>query len=230
MGALSFASEESYRSIVAKPSDPIVRELTTLAPFPFPAALGEVLVQAYGEGRRAYHTLAHVLEVARQLEVARALAPLSDLTSVFLAVLFHDAVYDATAKDNEARSAELLEETVRALDLGLPTKRAKELVIATASHGTIDPGTDADLALFLDADMAILGAPIEAYDAYEAGVAYEYAEAYPGPLYRAGRAAFLEKLLAKPRLFFTATFHRWLDASARANLRRALESLRAANM
>jgi len=218
--------EESYRSIVTSTNDPVVRELATLAPFPFPEALGDVLVRAYGEGRRAYHTLGHVLEVARSLDRVKAEVKLADPASVHLAVLFHDAVYDAAAKDNEARSADLLARTVESLGLGLATARACDLVRATASHGTIDPGADRDLALFLDADMAILGADDATYDAYEEGVAYEYAEAYPGPLFRAGRAAFLEKLVVKPRLFFTATFHDRFDTKARANLLRALAALR----
>lgn len=204
-----------------------VRALAALSPFPFPAALGHALVDAYGRGRRAYHTIDHVLAVAREIAWAKTLHPFDDEASVFLAVLFHDAVYDAAAKDNERRSADLMERTVATVGLAVPTERARALVLATASHGTIAPGADRDLALFLDADMAILGADEPTFDAYERGVAYEYAEAYPAEAYRAGRAAFLEKLVDKPRLFFSAPFHDRLDTRARANLRRALRALRA---
>ncbi len=192
----------------------------------FPEPWHALLARAYGEGRRAYHTLAHVAEVLRHLSWAREHAELDDLAAVYVAVLFHDAVYDARAKDNEARSAELAREALVTAPLADPA-RVTELILATARHGTIDPGPDRDLALFLDCDMAILGAPTADYDSYERGVAYEYAEAYPPAAFREGRAAFLEALAARPRRFATALFHDAYDAAARANLRRAITQLRA---
>jgi predicted metal-dependent HD superfamily phosphohydrolase len=85
---------------------------------------------------------------------------------------------------------------------------------------------DADLALFLDCDLAILGASPEDYDRYERGIAEEYARVVDPESYRAGRARFLEAFLQKPRFFFTERFHRLFDARARENLARALEALR----
>ena len=213
------------------PTRRATRLIATMCPFPgpFPEPWHGLLSTAYGEGRRAYHTLAHVAEVLQHLHWARDLlpAPLVDEPSVVVAILFHDAVYDARAKDNEARSAALAREALAAAPIADPA-RVTELILATARHGAIDPGGDRDLALFLDCDMAILGAAEARYDAYERGVAYEYAEAYPPAAFREGRAAFLEALAARPRLFATALFHDTYDATARANLRRAIAALRAA--
>jgi predicted metal-dependent HD superfamily phosphohydrolase len=72
--------------------------------------------------------------------------------------------------------------------------------------------------------MAILGSAPERFDAYERAIAVEYA-AVPPAAYRAGRAAFLERMLASERVFLSDHFHGLLDAAARANLRRALSRL-----
>ena len=64
---------------------------------------------------------------------------------------------------------------------------------------------DADLAHFLDADMAILGAPPARFDAYERAIATEFA-AVPADRFRAGRARFLQRVLALPRIYETEFF------------------------
>ncbi len=201
--------------------------LVRRSPFPLPAAWAGVLQRAYGEGRRAYHTLSHVAEVAKHFDFARARSVVHDASSVFVAILFHDAVYEAKANDNEARSAALARASIEAEQVAVSPDRVEALILATASHGSVEPAEDSDLALFLDCDMAILGADENVYDAYERGVAYEYAEAYPGPLFRAGRAQFLVKLVEKPRLFLTDLFHETYDEEARKNLRRSIAALTA---
>ena len=199
--------------------------LVQRAPFPLPPEWLGVLTRAYGEGRRAYHTLAHVAEVAKHFDFARSRSVVHDASSVFVAILFHDAVYEAKSTDNEARSAALARASIEAAQVAVSADRVAAFILATASHGSIDPGEDSDLALFLDCDMAILGADENAYDAYERGVAYEYAAAYPADLFCVGRAQFLAKLVEKPRLFATDLFHGTYDEKARKNLRRALAAL-----
>jgi hypothetical protein len=75
----------------------------------FPDNLVERVSARYAEPHRRYHTWAHVLACfdARDC-ITRAALP-----EVDLALLFHDAIYDPLAKDNEARSAGLLVEEGR---------------------------------------------------------------------------------------------------------------------
>ena len=101
-------------------------------------------------------------------------------------------------------------------------ERTVELILLTARHGRLAPGdVDDEAALFLDCDMAILGAAPPAFDAYDAAVAVEY-RAVPPEAYHTGRCAFLAGLLAQPRIFLSDRFHARLDDDARANLARAL--------
>ncbi len=146
---------------------------------------------------------------------------------VFLAVLYHDAVYEAGRHDNEARSAELSQSAIARWlsDQTLDGARVAGLIRLTARHGKLTPDdVGRDEALFLDCDMAILAAPPTRFDAYEAAIAEEYAT-LPRPMYLAGRRAFLEQVLDKPRIFLSPTFHTRLDAAARDNLRRTLDAL-----
>jgi predicted metal-dependent HD superfamily phosphohydrolase len=77
---------------------------------------------------------------------------------------------------------------------------------------------------FLDCDMAILGADQPRYARYEQQIESEYA-AVPVQLFRAGRARFIEKVLALPRIYLSETFHARLEQRARANLAAALAAL-----
>jgi len=184
---------------------------------------------AYEAPPRAYHSFAHVQEVLRHVEEVAAGPGWGHPREVFLAALFHDAIYVPGKKDNEAKSAALAR---TAIDTWLPRAgvdagRVEELIRLTARHGRLKPhDVDPDAAHFLDCDMAILGADSDAFDAYDAAIELEYADSVPAFLFRRGRRKFLEHLLAAPRIFLSDFFHQRLDAPARENLRRALAARR----
>lgn len=171
------------------------------------------LVAAYTEPHRHYHTLEHLGEMFRVVGRLRA----SDPGAVFLAVWFHDVVYDPRAKDSEARSAEVAAEWLA--PLGVPEAtlaKVKELIRATA-HFTGEPPTDADTRHLLDADLAILGAGETRYARYAADIRKEYARV-PDADYRAGRVKVLDAFLARPRIYFAEALHTEGDEPARRNL------------
>jgi predicted metal-dependent HD superfamily phosphohydrolase len=187
------------------------------APGAIPPDLERALAAAYGEPHRAYHTAAHIAEVLRWFDVVADEVGWDDPLAVYHAILFHDVVYDATRGDNEARSAEF------AASHGAGP-RARELILLTAKHGSLEAVPDRDTSHFLDADTAILGAPADAFDAYDRAIRVEYKHV-PDDMYRAGRGGFLGKMLARPRIFFSELFHARLDAAARENLARAIARL-----
>jgi predicted metal-dependent HD superfamily phosphohydrolase len=191
-----------------------------------PEALLSELRAAYATPPRGYHSWAHVEAVLAEFDALATAGAWSEGDTAFWALLFHDAVYDAREHDNEERSAALATALLPKFGIAADVPRVAELISLTARHGQLTPAdVDAEAALFLDCDLAILAAPQAVFDAYDAGVAFEYAFVEP-ELYRAGRAAFLQRLLDKPRRFLTERFHAERDARACANLRRALASPR----
>lgn len=175
------------------------------------------LVARYREPHRRYHDLAHVAACLRALEGGRALAERP--AEVMAALLFHDAVYVPLARDNEARSAALATDVLGRAGLGSDAlARVGASILATATH---DAPAGGDAALVVDVDMSILAAPPEAFDAYEDAVRAEHA-AVDAAAFAAGRAAFVARLLARPRLFFLPELAARWEAPARANLMRSL--------
>jgi predicted metal-dependent HD superfamily phosphohydrolase len=189
-----------------------------------PEDFWQALHDGYHSPPRHYHTIDHVVEVARWYQVVAREPGWTHPREVFLAVLFHDVVYQAGARDNEQRSAAVaVDATRRWLDAGIDTAHVTRLIELTARHGGLRPAdVDAETALFLDCDMAVLGAPADVYARYEQGVAAEYLGVYPPELFAQGRRRFLEGLLARERIYLSPFFHARLDEPARANLRNAL--------
>lgn len=188
----------------------MIDELKALAP-PGVDVPWRALQEAYATGPRAYHTLEHVLDVARHWASETWRQP----NETFLAILFHDAVYVAGSSDNEEKSARFFESLCGKND------RVTQLIGLTALHGKA-LAVDDEAAKFLDCDMAILGAPPEAFDRYEQQVAQEYVPVVGEDAYASGRRRFLERLLQADRIFLSGSFHARFDAQARDNLRRAL--------
>lgn len=204
------------------------------APLTLPQGQLDELLAAYAEPPRAYHDFDHVREVLRHHADVASGPGWAQAVEPWLAVLYHDAVYEAGRGDNEARSAQL---AVAAITQWLPdadidTRRVAELIELTARHGQLTPddfGGDAladDTRHFLDCDMAILGAETEVFDAYDRGIATEYRGQVPAWLFRLNRRRFLKALLARPRIYLSDFFHDRYDARARANLRRAINEKR----
>lgn len=201
-------------------------------PLHLPAGQRAALAAAYATPPRAYHDFHHVEAVLRHYAAVAAGPGWTQPREVALAILYHDAVYAPGRSDNEARSARFaLGQIARwQPDAGIDPARVAQLIELTARHGRwrpadfdADPAPD-DVRLFLDCDMAILGAAAAEFDAYDRGIADEYRGKLPRWLFRLRRRRFLRALLTRERIFLSDFFHARLDAPARANLRRALHA------
>jgi predicted metal-dependent HD superfamily phosphohydrolase len=79
-------------------------------------------------------------------------------------------------------------------------------------------------AVFLDCDMAILGAlASETFAAYDRAIAEEYS-AVPRWLYRMKRRKFFRKLLASERIFLSDFFRERFESAGAGNLQAALKA------
>jgi predicted metal-dependent HD superfamily phosphohydrolase len=185
-------------------------------PLVLPDVLVAELTAAYGEPHRAYHDATHIaalLDWFDRIADAPGWAAPSD---VYAAIVFHDAIYVPSVKDNEAQSAAWARRAIAEHALPANADRVAELIDLTAKHGTLESAAG-DAALFLDADMSIIGAPVDVYRQYARNVRREYSNV-PAAAYRAGRGAFLDALAHKPRIYFTDYFHTQLNLQARLNI------------
>jgi predicted metal-dependent HD superfamily phosphohydrolase len=186
------------------------------------------LALAYETPPRAYHNLRHLVEMARWFDRFRSLwhRPVE----MWLALLFHDAIQRPLVGDSERASADfgrdMLSRHLAHSDVDL--NLIERAVLLTRDHGRHDPShLSSDERLFLDCDMAILGASPERYAEYLAGVRSEFSK-LPDEVFRRGRRGFAERLLELPTIFLTPVLRDELEDVARRNLAAELEGRRGA--
>jgi len=174
--------------------------------------------EKYSEPQRFYHNFGHIVELFEYWD--RYHADCHNPRVVGLVLVGHDVIYDIGAQDNEERSALYTGERLERLGVAPATvRRVMEMIRMTASH--VCPRDDPDAALMLDMDMAIIGAPPDAYDRYSQAIESEYRQIYALEDFWRGRLSrFIDVLLQQPRLFKTDLFEDALGPRARANLAR----------
>lgn len=180
------------------------------------------LEAAYAEPHRRYHTRTHIEQCLALLDQVPDLTE-SEHQILTYAIWWHDAVYDATASDNEAKSAEMAKRDLRDFDISLHGRdEVARLIRLTAGHA-VEEG-DRLGEILVSIDLSILGAPDERYDEYAKAVREEYVHV-PEDLWRTGRAKVLQRFLDAQVIFPDPAFAQWLEGQARANLSRELASL-----
>ncbi|WP_136415072.1 hypothetical protein [Herbaspirillum sp. ST 5-3] len=182
----------------------------------------EVLVKHYAEPHRAYHNLSHIMALLRHADAERAHMARPEV--VELAIWFHDLIYDTRAMDNEQRSASWAHHAMHAMridtDLIPPVEQC---ILATQRH-EVPSAQIADLPLFLDIDLSILGSSPEIYHRYSQAIRAEY-DWVPPQAYRSARVDILQRFLARPALFFTPSMAARFEAQARQNIAWELKEL-----
>lgn len=178
------------------------------------------LEQAYTQPHRHYHTMKHLQEM---LELTGQ-HKLENKRAFLAALLFHDLVYEPeryspvyTGLSNEQESALLCEQILRIGGVDEKTiARAKELILMTETHKA--PEGDEEAKLFMDIDMAIVGAPERRYHEYAGQNAREYLHAFPPEQYLMGRAGFLTKTAEKDGPIFKTKHFANREEQARENI------------
>lgn len=126
----------------------------------------DAVLSRYDEKHRFYHTLNHLSEV---LTCLKQQGGLDD--ELFLAAVFHDAVYDPRATDNEEKSAELFEEEAKKTQLKPgQVNRIKQYIIDTKTHQASDKGSQ----LLINADLDIFNQPLNRLLDYERQIFKEF--------------------------------------------------------
>jgi len=200
-----------------KPADYYKACLRGLNP-DFPAEW-EHIARAY-KGR-AYHNLNHLEEMLGHLtDLSTRLAPAAAPT-FGIALIYHDIVYRAGRKDNEARSADQAVAFLQKAGASeADQNRCRQLVMATKTH---EAATEEE-AVLVDLDLAVLAREPAGYDEYARNVRKEF-RLFPDFLYRPGRKKALRHFLEKPYIYHGEIARELWEVSARANLERELSTL-----
>jgi len=180
----------------------------------------EKVSDAYSSPGRCYHNRTHVEEM---IELARRYwdqgFDTPEFFHLYLAILFHDFVYDARSPTNEADSAHTALAETQALP-EVDAQLLQRLILVTKHHEATD-----DVEQFLvDLDLAILGADPQRYREYARAIRQEYAHV-PDEAYHEGRSGVLRKFLLRPQLYGTPLIRNRYEAQARENLRWELDDL-----
>lgn len=191
----------------------------------------DALLDRWREPHRRYHDERHLTEVLRAVDELTQTGPgvrigEPGLATVMLAAWYHDAVYEGRPGDDEEASARLVETELPALGVAdAAVAEVAALVRSTAGHA-LPEDEDTPEAVLHDADLWILAAPPERFDAYCADVRLEYAHVGEEDFGR-GRTAALTPFASRERLYATEPAERDWSDRARANLARELQRLRA---
>lgn len=178
---------------------------------------------AYESPGRHYHAWSHIEACLGEF---RSFA-WDEPRAALLALLFHDAVYVAGRRDNEALSADMADAAMRQwTDADDAEREAVRTTILATAHHHANAGASADTARLLDIDLAVLGASRDDYLRYATGVRAEWVPHVVSPAeFIAGRSRFLKGLLAQAQIYSTLAMRSRREAAARDNLMRELAPL-----
>lgn len=178
------------------------------------------LLTLYSASERHYHDARHIAAVLGDWQSYGTPAD-----AVTLAILYHDAIYDPKRQDNEALSAELAVDRLRALGCNNGMlARVADLVLATRHMAQAATPSDPQTALFLDCDLAILASEPAGYRDYAGAIRREFAHV-PDVAYRTGRTHVLRTFLARSAIYMTPDRRQSWEAAARRNIVDEIEAL-----
>jgi len=191
---------------------------------PFQKAIRSRMLEPW----RHYHVQRHLDHMFRELETAESEGVvIHDGTAVVGAVTWHDSVMDPMAAKgrNETLSAMLCKEEMGLRVNRHSTQNACTGILSTITHQLpLDCGQFEDAAIFLDSDLAILGAEEDVFERYDGDIRKEYVHV-PIDTYRPARAGVLSGFLERKRLYFTEWGRDRWETRARINLMRKIAEL-----
>lgn len=178
-----------------------------------------MLITAYTEPQRAYHSVQHIAECLAHFQNIQS--SLNDPIAVETAIWFHDVVYDPKAFDNELQSAELMKSVCDPFLSEQQIEKVYKWIIATQKHL---PSNDHDLNSLLDIDLAILGSDAKRFADYEQQIRFEYTWV-EADVYQVKRKQVLKQFEQMNPIFQTSYFNQRLEKQAKRNLADSMSEL-----
>jgi predicted metal-dependent HD superfamily phosphohydrolase len=175
------------------------------------------IMAAYGEKRRKYHGIRHLVHGFDVIRILLKEIPLTmrEGAILMLAFFYHDIVYVVGNKNNEANSVKVAIPYAMKIMRDDECLRMGNLIIGTADHQTFS-STDPLWDIMNDADLAILSARPDIYKKYSKKVWQEYGAIVKRPQFAAGRASFLKEFNKNP--IFRTHYMMRKEAAAKQNI------------
>ena len=180
------------------------------------ARVFEALSRHYSDAFRRYHDGGHIIVCLAAYDEAALVLGAND--AVEMALWFHDAIFVAGARDNEARSAEWFDSKASGYLPATFISDVGELIIAT-DHRAPPQGFQAQFAV--DVDLWGLSQPWDAFFADTRDLRCEATHSNDEAFAR-GQGGFLRTLLNRPHIYSTAHFQGLFEKDARQNIERLL--------
>jgi predicted metal-dependent HD superfamily phosphohydrolase len=181
----------------------------------------QLLKDKYTEPNRIYHNLNHVKTMLNLLDSLNTKP--QEPNAIRFSIWFHDVIYNSQRNDNEEESAKLASQMMRQLQVNSKTIYfVRGLILATKEHSGKDLPDSAKL--FLDIDLAILGASEEIYKEYSKAIREEYSWV-SASVYREGRKKVLESFIERDIIYFTEEIQTRYEQQARNNINSEIKSL-----
>ena len=186
-----------------------------------PQGVFEELARCYSGSNRRYHTPGHIEHCLHQFDLASHL--MDDRDTVEMALWFHDAIWEAQAKEgeNERRSAELFLRLVGESVSPAFRHKVYDLIMVTTHRALPSAG---DEQFMVDVDLSSFGLPWDEFVRDSVAVRDEYPDV-PDDEFFPKQHRFFAGLLAREHFCFTEFFRKRYEKSARENIGRHLQQL-----
>jgi predicted metal-dependent HD superfamily phosphohydrolase len=178
------------------------------------------LIGRYSEPNRKYHNLAHITTLF-ELATTHSLA-LSKAQQ--LAIWYHDSIYDiVNYSSNELASSQLLLKHFQghhSYECRTAAYKAKDIILSTRHHESDDNETQ----VVLDLDLAGLGFEWDYYSKSADLIRDEFS-CMSEEAFLSGRRLFIQKMLKRVFIFYTAWGRLHYEDQARANMEQELKKI-----
>lgn len=176
------------------------------------------IVLNYSEENRHYHTLEHIADCLQEFDEIKHQSV--NPHALELAIWYHDIVNDPKVDNNEEKSAEFAQQTIKLMELRDELgQEVYKLILATKHKGN---NTNIDFQSLTDIDLSIFGQNQEVFDDYENKIRKEYTH-MSEDAFTKGRNSVIRYFYNWERIYKTDYFYNKYEIQARKNLEQSLK-------
>jgi len=175
------------------------------------------VIREYNKPGRHYHNFDHILFM--YLEAEQRSISLTD--EQFLAIMFHDVIYVPGKEDNEVRSVEFMRMCIGGSLSQEYDEIITDIILSTKHHEPLHYQAQ----VVIDLDLINLASSWKVYKEIVQKDRWEHHN-LSDEEFKERRKKFLEKYIAKEKLFYSEFFSDNVELKAKRNLKMELEQIK----